>query len=118
MERMTKMEDRLIELIQESVRGCSRYWASVIAEHLIANGVSFGRDPGYGWIPTSLGLPEEDGSYIVRTTTGAVTTAHFYSAKVFPPTHYRPSEYRLTAKWQTNRNVTHWMPLPEPPEEV
>jgi hypothetical protein len=78
----------------------------------------FGKEPGYGWIPTSLGLPEKDGSYIVRTTTGAVTTAHFYSAKVFPPTHYRPSEYRSTAKWQTNRNVTHWMPLPEPPKEV
>lgn len=33
------MRDRLIELIQESVGGCARHWAEVIADHLLANGV-------------------------------------------------------------------------------
>lgn len=33
------MRDRLIELIQTSVDGCARYWAEVIADHLIENGV-------------------------------------------------------------------------------
>lgn len=33
------MRNKLIELIQESVDGCARYWASVIADHLIENGV-------------------------------------------------------------------------------
>ena len=33
------MRDRLVELIQESVNGCARNWAEVIADHLIANGV-------------------------------------------------------------------------------
>jgi hypothetical protein len=70
------------------------------------------------WIPVTERLPEEDGSYIVRTTTGAVTTARFYVGKTFPPTHYRPTEYHSPTQWQTNRNVTHWMPLPEPPKEV
>lgn len=32
------MKERLIELIQEAVDGCARYWAELIAEHLIANG--------------------------------------------------------------------------------
>lgn len=33
------MRDRLIELIQESVQGCARNWAEVIADHLLSNGV-------------------------------------------------------------------------------
>lgn len=33
------MKDRLIELIQQSVNGCARNWAEVIAEYLLANGV-------------------------------------------------------------------------------
>ena len=32
------MREKLIELIQESVR-CVRYWAEVIADYLLANGV-------------------------------------------------------------------------------
>ena len=35
---MTQRE-KLIELIIESVRGCARHWAEVIADHLLANGV-------------------------------------------------------------------------------
>lgn len=33
------MRDRLVELIQNSVDGCASYWAELIADHLIANGV-------------------------------------------------------------------------------
>lgn len=33
------MRDRLIELIQNSVNGCARHWAEVIAGHLLENGV-------------------------------------------------------------------------------
>ena len=34
-----EMRDRLVELIQNSVDGCARHWAEIIADHLIANGV-------------------------------------------------------------------------------
>ena len=54
---------------------------------------------------------------LVRTTSGAVTTARFYPERTFPPTHYRPTEYVREAGWSRNRHVTHWMPLPEPPKE-
>ena len=70
------------------------------------------------WIPVTERLPEKEGSYIVTTTTGAVTTARFYTEEEFPPTHYRPYSYRRSAGWSRNRNVTHWMPLPEAPKEV
>lgn len=33
------MRERLIELIQNSVGGCARHWAEIIANHLLANGV-------------------------------------------------------------------------------
>ena len=31
--------DRLIEMIQNSVNGCARHWAEIIADYLLANGV-------------------------------------------------------------------------------
>ena len=33
------MKDRLIELIQQSVKGCARNWAEIIADYLLENGV-------------------------------------------------------------------------------
>lgn len=33
------MRERLIELIQDSVNGCARHWAEIIADYLRANGV-------------------------------------------------------------------------------
>ena len=33
------MRDKLADLIQDSVNGCARHWAEIIADHLIANGV-------------------------------------------------------------------------------
>ena len=38
------MRDKLIELIQSAVGGCARHWAELIADHLIANGVTFADD--------------------------------------------------------------------------
>ena len=34
------MREKLIELIQSAVNGCATYWAGLIADHLIANGVT------------------------------------------------------------------------------
>ena len=34
------MREKLIELIQSAVGGCATYWAGLIADHLIANGVT------------------------------------------------------------------------------
>lgn len=33
------MKERLIQLVMESVGGCARNWAEVIADHLLKNGV-------------------------------------------------------------------------------
>ena len=34
------MKDKLVEIIQNSVGGCARHWAEVIADGLIRNGVT------------------------------------------------------------------------------
>ena len=34
------MRDRLVEMIQDSVNGCARHWAEIIADYLLANGVT------------------------------------------------------------------------------
>ena len=34
------MENKIIELIQQAVGGCSKHWAEVIAKHLIENGAT------------------------------------------------------------------------------
>ena len=38
-EKRNRERERLIALIIESVDGCARNWAEVIADHLLANGV-------------------------------------------------------------------------------
>lgn len=84
------------------------------AEHLISNGVTFAKNTNVpSWIPVTERLPNKDGSYLIRTKSGAVFTAKFYSEKTFPPTRYRPTEYKRTAQWSGNRKVTEWMPLPK-----
>lgn len=38
--------EKLIELIQSAVDGCATYWAGLIADHLMANGVTAQK---HGW---------------------------------------------------------------------
>ncbi len=40
---MTNREN-LVKLIQDAVQGCSAYWAGLIADHLLAHGVTFADD--------------------------------------------------------------------------
>ena len=65
--------------------------------------------PPNEWVSVEDELPARDGVYLVFTTRGSVTTAHFYAEKTFSDGH------RKSANWQGNRNVTHWTPLPAPP---
>ena len=40
----------LVRLIQQAVKGCAAYWAGLIADHLLANGVCVPTNKGTGWI--------------------------------------------------------------------
>ena len=56
-----------------------------------------------GWIPVSERMPENDGAYLCWDNRYVTTYAFIFGA------------------WQANqfvaKNITHWMPLPNPPKE-
>ncbi len=58
------------------------------------------------WISVKERLPETEGKYIVCTAKGSVYCAKF-STRHGPVFHT-----------DMYTHITHWMPLPEPPEEV
>ena len=109
------LKEKLVEIIQKSVGGCARYWAEVIADGLIANGVTLQE-----WISVKDRLPD--------TIPCSAGTA--YSEAVNVLTDGRKV---LTAIWDGTtflcdadyweawgEKITHWtpvlLPLPQPPK--
>lgn len=91
------VEQKLVEIIQNSVGGCARHWAEVIADGLIAHGVTVQE-----WVSVEERLPEQDGKYIVYTRTGFTGLSYYYA---------------LEGAFGFERwDATHWMPLPQPPK--
>jgi hypothetical protein len=112
---MGTMNDRekLIELIQAAVGGCTEYWLGLIEDHLIASGVTFATDNNDGgkWIPVTERLPEAFVFVLV----------HMPGEKPFPTV--REGFISNNGVWHSAYfdrepdEVTHWMPMPEPPKE-
>ena len=101
------VREKLIEIIQNSVGGCARHWAEVIADGLIVNGVTVQE-----WVSVDDRLPAA-GRYVVCI------------AKRNPFSRFMPMVARIEKNGWVNpmteqyiSEVTHWMPMPEPPKEV
>ena len=60
------VREKLVEIIQNSVGGCARHWAEVIADGLIAHGVTVQE-----WISTDKRMPMQEDA-----ATGYVFTAY------------------------------------------
>ena len=73
------------------------------------------------WIPCNERVPETDGPYLVAyDKTGWIGVYNFAQEKDFPSlTVQENAWWRLDDDWNPQMlvGVTHWMPLPEPPEE-
>ena len=67
------MRERLIELIADAVGGCSTYWAGLIADYLLKNGVIVPPckvgDTVYNVLPIKLILEEKVERFYVRAQT-------------------------------------------------
>lgn len=132
--------DKLFVLLREAInlsdgicRIIGEKRAKEIADHLIANGITFGKDinvPSKNvgeWIPVTERLPDKDGDYLVFKR----FSRHAWSDVVsFAKDGRKVSECTFGKKWPNvwyyydsewgyirTDSVTHWMPLPEPPKE-
>ena len=76
-----------------------------VADYLIDNGVTIQK-----WIPVSERLPERNGTYLVCTFHDFYKTTKVAKASF---KRNRGGFYGQGGHWS---NVTHWMPLPEPPK--
>jgi hypothetical protein len=97
------VKEKLIEIIQNSVGGCARHWAEIIADGLISHGVTVQE-----WISVEERFPTENGTYLVVGKSGTVCTAHFYPGQALYGKTY-PCHF-------SNRYVRFWARLPDPPK--
>ena len=91
------VREKLVEIIQNSVGGCARHWAEVIADGLIANGVTVQE-----WKPISE-PPKEKGTYLVCTDNGGVLLGHWYGTA-------------WNAGGGAKKHLAYWMEKPQPPK--
>ena len=142
---MPNTREKLIELLGNmscdslGIDGCDvckyRYEidcnACAFADHLIANGVRLEEkqatsDETSKWIPVTERLPEENGDYLVFKDNRYGCRVEILGfakdgRKVDKYDFYRGWKnvwYYYDSEWGhiTTGNVTHWMPLPEPPK--
>lgn len=98
--------EKLVEMINHVCEGHAEnlmqpYGVETLADHLIANGVAVQE-----WISVKDRVPDEGASVNVCCTGGYVMHAL-----------WRDRIWRNSYGCYLWANVTHWMPLPEPPKE-
>ena len=104
---MDNIKEKLVELIGEipcedlGIKGFygSRHAVNVIADHLIANGVTVQK-----WISVEERLPEPLVDVLVHYEDGEVCVGVWF--ELF--SHFLGED--------DDNRVTHWMPLPKPPK--
>lgn len=110
---MSDTREKLIELLSVPIHPhLDADPAEVVADYLIANGVTVQE-----WVPAKE-PPKESGEYLVVIHKAAQATTLLYSAE-------EKSWYEVTVNYATNPDgeevytyyaVDWWMPLPEPPK--
>ena len=85
---------------QNSIEKFGDIFAKDVTRDLLDNGVTV-----QNWIPVSERLPEKDGIYMT-----------FNKKKEYGFHFFQMGKSMWPAIWEEDQ-VTHWMPLPEPPKE-
>ena len=72
-------------------------------------------DPAPQWIPVTERLPERDEKCLCRYTFGEKELMYFYQVLDYYATDPQPHFQHTLG--DNGMRVTHWMPLPKPPED-
>ena len=111
------VREKLVEIIQNSVGGSTRHWAEVIADGLIANGVTVQE-----WISVKERLPQEnepEGALCedvqVLLNNGKVSVG-WCNRRTKLWYHMDYGEDYFTSNDYDHTPVVAWMPLSEPPK--
>ena len=116
---MADLREKLVELLRSIPRseevnigrrsGKSFIRLAIIADHLIANGVTIQR-----WIPVTERSPEKNDD-------GSVNTVLVTNGYIQHMAYFEHGIWRFTENGEMKEpmfyDITHWMPLPEPPKE-
>ena len=120
---MDNTREKLIDILSKAHESYyskfdpSKTYMDVMADHLIANGVTLDNQVSSSkWIPVTERLPDKDGEYLVRFTDKAIANAE-YESKYGSFGYWLDIMWDGDADWYPYVGVTHWMPLPEPPKE-
>lgn len=119
-EKGKAMKDKLIEIIR-SVRyndngstignNLQSRFVERIADHLIENGVTVGKDNNVPskWISVKDRLPEDDSDVLAYLRIGE-------EGRNYPANYAKGMWFDCIFNTPATENTTHWMPLPEPPK--
>ena len=111
--------EKLIKLIQSAVDGCTEYWLGLIADHLLANGVTFETDNSK-WIPVAERLPKLipcDAGTAYSEAVNVMTSGRKVLTAIWDGTDFiADAEF-----WEADgEEITNWtpvlLPLPELPK--
>ena len=110
------VREKLVEIIQNSVGGCARHWAEVIADGLIEHGVTVQE-----WISVKDRLPDnKEHDWVLAQV--VEDNGYMHIPKVMEYRQLRNDWFEETYGWLSEHNglfsVTHWMPLPHLPKET
>ena len=109
MDVMEKLIDLIIDANRTDPEKGS--FTEYLADHLISNGVTVQE-----WIPVEERLPENDVMVIGYTPCdGFMFVGYYHEEKKYDWKVWRIITAMRSTKVITKK-VTHWMPLPEPPE--
>ena len=107
-EKLIELLDEATEKLKELCGGLNDHNGNgVRADHLIANGVTVQK-----WIPVSERVPE-DGKFIIVANFDKNHTPRVVKRKALVVEEFWGI---ATGYYAHGQQVTHWMPLPEPPE--
>ena len=118
---------KLVELLQVDLSGSDGYEPELIADYLIANGVTVQE-----WIPVTERLPDEheslfahykgtdkwcDGMFMTISDLVIVCAEYENGERIVKTANTTEGIWKVKDSFYPCR-VTHWMPLPEPPEKA